>query len=217
MDVRSARDVPPVIEHAGTVPVWWLIQPGELKAATSGGFLELVSEWKLPRWTRRSSLTSHPRVLLHHFRTWHHEDCGRGTRGRTRGSDKDSAEYRPQYLAATEHSGLGVSPSPSALREPVRSTTRVESRVRPPDHAAARSGLERTYAAGQCSSGRGRNQGGRRWAILVAGSATLVGTLVAHRLVDELRLTAFPVLIGGGTALPDQREKVSLELIELGR
>jgi quercetin dioxygenase-like cupin family protein len=47
MDVRSARDVAPVIEHAGTVPVWWLIEPGELKDATSGGFLELVSEWEV--------------------------------------------------------------------------------------------------------------------------------------------------------------------------
>ena len=47
MDVRSARDVAPVIEHSGTVPVWWLIQPGELKDATRGGFLELVSEWEV--------------------------------------------------------------------------------------------------------------------------------------------------------------------------
>ena len=37
MDVRSARDVAPVIEHAGTVPVWWLIRPGELKDATAAG------------------------------------------------------------------------------------------------------------------------------------------------------------------------------------
>jgi len=52
--------------------------------------------------------------------------------------------------------------------------------------------------------------------ILVAGSATLVRTLVTHRLVDELRFMVFPVLIGGGlTIFPDQREKVSLELIEL--
>ena len=29
------------------VPVWWLIQPGELRDATSGGFLELVSEWEV--------------------------------------------------------------------------------------------------------------------------------------------------------------------------
>ena len=47
MELRSARDVAPVIEHAGTVPVWWLIPPGELKDTTSGGFLELVSEWEV--------------------------------------------------------------------------------------------------------------------------------------------------------------------------
>jgi quercetin dioxygenase-like cupin family protein len=47
MDIRSARDVAPVIEHAGTVPVWWLFQPGELKDVTNGGFLELVSEWEV--------------------------------------------------------------------------------------------------------------------------------------------------------------------------
>lgn len=54
--------------------------------------------------------------------------------------------------------------------------------------------------------------------ILVAGSATLVRTLLTHRLVDELRLMVFPVLIGGGlTIFPDQRVKISLELTELAR
>jgi dihydrofolate reductase len=54
--------------------------------------------------------------------------------------------------------------------------------------------------------------------ILVAGSATLVRTLLTHRLVDELRLMVFPVLIGGGlTIFPDQRDKISLELTELAR
>ena len=47
MDVRSARDIAPVVEHAGTVPVWWLIEPRELHQATKGGFLELVSEWEV--------------------------------------------------------------------------------------------------------------------------------------------------------------------------
>ena len=47
MDVRSARDIAPVVEHAGTVPVWWLIEPRELHEATRGGFLELVSEWEV--------------------------------------------------------------------------------------------------------------------------------------------------------------------------
>jgi dihydrofolate reductase len=34
--------------------------------------------------------------------------------------------------------------------------------------------------------------------ILVAGSATLVHTLIENDLVDELRLMVFPVMIGGG-------------------
>jgi dihydrofolate reductase len=54
--------------------------------------------------------------------------------------------------------------------------------------------------------------------ILVAGSATLVRTLLTHHLVDELRLMVFPILIGGGlTIFPDQRGKVALELTELVR
>lgn len=54
--------------------------------------------------------------------------------------------------------------------------------------------------------------------ILVAGSATLVRTLLVHGLVDELRLMVFPVLIGGGlTIFPDGREKSLLELVDLVR
>lgn len=45
MDVRSMEDVAPVVEHGGTVPVWWLVLPREMQTATDGGFLELVSEW----------------------------------------------------------------------------------------------------------------------------------------------------------------------------
>src|ERR1700722_15083517 len=37
--------------------------------------------------------------------------------------------------------------------------------------------------------------------ILVAGSATLVQTLLEHRLVDELRLMVFPIVLGTGTRL----------------
>jgi quercetin dioxygenase-like cupin family protein len=47
MDVRSIEQVAPEVEHAGTVPVWWLVRPGELRAATEGGFLELVSEFEV--------------------------------------------------------------------------------------------------------------------------------------------------------------------------
>jgi quercetin dioxygenase-like cupin family protein len=47
MDVRSIQDVAPVIEHNGTVPVWWLIPPQEMREITDGGFLELVSEFEV--------------------------------------------------------------------------------------------------------------------------------------------------------------------------
>jgi quercetin dioxygenase-like cupin family protein len=47
MDVRSIEDVAAVVEHNGTVPVWWLVQPRELIEATRGGHLELVSEFEV--------------------------------------------------------------------------------------------------------------------------------------------------------------------------
>jgi len=47
MDVRSVQDMEPVVEHNGTVPVWWLVPPQEMRQATEGGFLELVSEWEV--------------------------------------------------------------------------------------------------------------------------------------------------------------------------
>jgi dihydrofolate reductase len=37
--------------------------------------------------------------------------------------------------------------------------------------------------------------------LLVAGSATLVQTLLEHRLVDELRLMVFPIVLGTGKRL----------------
>ena len=37
--------------------------------------------------------------------------------------------------------------------------------------------------------------------LLVAGSATLVQTLLEHRLVDELRLMVFPIVLGKGRRL----------------
>ena len=51
--------------------------------------------------------------------------------------------------------------------------------------------------------------------ILVAGSATLVKTLIANDLVDELRLMVFPVLLGEGLrAFPEGEAKKRFKLIE---
>ena len=47
MDVRSIEEVAPVVEHNGTVPVWWLVKPQEMRRITEGGFLELVSEFEV--------------------------------------------------------------------------------------------------------------------------------------------------------------------------
>jgi dihydrofolate reductase len=51
--------------------------------------------------------------------------------------------------------------------------------------------------------------------ILVAGSATLVKSLIENDLVDELRLMVFPVLLGEGKRLfPEGETKHSLNLVE---
>jgi len=51
--------------------------------------------------------------------------------------------------------------------------------------------------------------------ILVAGSGTLVGTLLEHDLVDELRLMVFPTILGRGRRLfPDGIDRRKLRLAE---
>ena len=44
MIITSIKDSVPVVEHNGTVPLWDLLDPDELRNQTEGGFLELVCE-----------------------------------------------------------------------------------------------------------------------------------------------------------------------------
>jgi dihydrofolate reductase len=54
--------------------------------------------------------------------------------------------------------------------------------------------------------------------ILVAGSGTLVQTLLANNTVDELRLMVFPTILGRGKRLfPEGIDRVKLKLVEHGR
>jgi dihydrofolate reductase len=51
--------------------------------------------------------------------------------------------------------------------------------------------------------------------ILVAGSGTLVGTLLGADLVDELRLMVFPTILGRGRRLfPDGIDRLKFKLVE---
>ena len=47
MDIRNVATVEPEVEHNGTVPVWWLIKPEEMKSITDGGYLELANEFEV--------------------------------------------------------------------------------------------------------------------------------------------------------------------------
>ena len=47
MDVRSIEDSAPIVEHNGTVPVWYLVAPQEMRELTGGGSLELVNEFEV--------------------------------------------------------------------------------------------------------------------------------------------------------------------------
>ncbi len=50
--------------------------------------------------------------------------------------------------------------------------------------------------------------------ILVAGSGTLVQTLMQHALVDEYRLMVYPIVVGSGKRLFEEGSLATLKLVE---
>jgi len=72
-----------------------------------------------------------------------------------------------------------------------------------------------TVISGDVPAGVTRLKGQYQGDILVGGSATLVGTLREHDLVDEYRLMVYPVLLGGGKRLfTDSAAATDLTLAE---
>ena len=100
MDIRSIEDVPASPEHQGTVPVWWLFKPREMRDETLGGHLELVSEFEV-----MGGGEVHPHhhptyefyyVLVRPRRDDHRERDPRDPPGRSR---EDTAERNSQLEA----------------------------------------------------------------------------------------------------------------------
>jgi dihydrofolate reductase len=72
-----------------------------------------------------------------------------------------------------------------------------------------------TVISGDVTEEISRLKGQTKGAILVAGSGTLVGTLLDADLVDELRLMVFPTVLGRGKRLfPDRIGRLKLKLVE---
>ena len=57
--------------HQGTVPVWWLWEPRELKEATLGGYLELIGEFEV-----EAGAELHPHS--HHTHEFYYFLAGKG-------------------------------------------------------------------------------------------------------------------------------------------
>ena len=97
MDVRSIEDVAPVVEHNGTVPVWWLVNPREMKDITDGGYLELVSEFEVAGGGLVDP-HSHPTHEFYYVTAGQrdHDDRRRGARDRPGRPRAHPAEPRAQ-------------------------------------------------------------------------------------------------------------------------
>lgn len=106
MDVRSIEGAAPLPMHQGTVPVWWLWEPRELKEATKGGYLELIGEFVV-------EAGGHVHPHSHHTHEFYYVIGGRGVMT-IEGEDKDVVPGDTIYIPPdTVHSMRPASPNAS--------------------------------------------------------------------------------------------------------
>ena len=125
MDVRSIEDVAPIVEHNGTVPVWWMIKSRELKDITDGGFLELVNEFEVAGGGMVDP-HSHPTHEFYYVMSGRGVMTidGRGPRRSPRATSSTSRRTRCTRCARSATTPRSTaSASPSASRARARSTT----------------------------------------------------------------------------------------------
>jgi len=117
MDVRNIEDVEPIVEHAGTVPVWWMVQSQEMRELTDGGFLELVNEFEVAGggYVNPHRPCADPLLLLRHRRQ------GRGVdrlHEQLTGAPVDQPAVPPSSMseASRPRSSTVVAPERSAVK-----------------------------------------------------------------------------------------------------
>ena len=133
----------------------------------------------------------------------------------------DGNQFKLDELMDSTSSCSGASPT-RASRLPGRrargrsrrssTTTRsTSSRTRSP----IRSGRTRRSSRATSSARLEKLKDETEGTILVAGSGTLVNTLLEHDLVDQLRLMVFPTILGRGRRLfPDGIDRLKFSLVE---
>ena len=106
-------------------------------------------------------------------------------------------------------------PGPSARGSSRRRSTRCRSTSVSTTLSEPLEWNNSTLIKGDVTEGVAELKGRQQGPILVAGSATLVHTLLENDLVDELRLMVFPVIIGGGVRpFPESQQRKAFKLTD---
>ena len=148
MDVRSIEEVEPVVEHNGTVPVWWLVSPREMQEITAGGYLELVSEFEVAGGGEVDP-HSHP---THEF---YYVTSGRGFMTIDGRGPRDPAgrpRAHPAGRGAQPPPGVGPRADPLLLLRGRQWRMRARSTTRTTDPGGASGALDQVRRRGRTAS-----------------------------------------------------------------